>query len=168
MSVRVFLDGFSIWIGRLGKEDHPYPCGRASYQFEGLIHFMDQHIKSINYRIWLLLIPIVDRGENQLERVRQTTKVTEWAEDGNEIWRSEVCIWLPQRVLPYHFSHEKLEEGQAVSASLGLICLPSLALRRQCSWLSDVLTWNELHPLLSQDSILQRSHGSSNCMSQCL
>ena len=38
---------------------------------------MDQHIKSINYRIWLLLIPIVDRGENQLERVRQTTNVTE-------------------------------------------------------------------------------------------
>ena len=67
--------------------------------------FVDQHIKSINLRIWLLLIPIVDRGENQLERARQVTKVTEWAEDGNEIWRSEVRIWLYQRVLPYNFSH---------------------------------------------------------------
>ena len=87
--------------------------------------FMDQHIKSINYRIWLLLIPIDDRGENQLEKVRQTTKVTEWAEDGNEIWRSEVCIWLPQRVLPYHFSHlvfwTLLQEGGRSQPPAGLV-----------------------------------------------
>lgn len=87
--------------------------------------FMDQHIKSINYRIWLLLILIVDRGENPLERVRQVTKITEWAEDGNEIWRSEVRIWLYQRVLPYNFSHflfwTPCQEGGRSQPSAGLV-----------------------------------------------
>ena len=94
--------------------------------------FMDQHIKSINYRIWLLLIPIVDRGENQLERARQATKVTEWAEDGNEIWRSEVRIWLPQRVLACNFSHllfwTLFQEGGRSQPPAGLVprlCLES-------------------------------------------
>ena len=100
VSVRVFLEEISIWIGEL-KITLTHVGGHLT-----------------NLRVW-----------------------TEWKDGGRT---NRLCLsWVDLR------------------------CLPSPALRHQGSWLSVVLLWNELHHLLSQASDLQRSHGSSNCMSQC-
>ena len=129
--------------------------------------FMDQHIKSINPRTWLLLIPIADRGESYLERSRQVPEVTEWTEDGDEIWRLEVRIWTPQRLPPCNLSQLLFwihctgagvggEAGPQLAQCQGFVLVPgSMHCAQEClGWPSGFLVsfaytcifWNVRHP----------------------